>query len=183
MRLLLGAVLVVALAEVVIEYIILYYNQIGISTRYVPLMMAFGNVIGAVSFWTLHSWENILDKHKPFLFALVTILFITSFLGGVAAAAAGILIYTRFVRLLQVQVESNIQHLSNEESRATISSIGAFGARFLAAGIVLLVGVFAVNESILQPLRIALVAGAIVFIVLQLGSRYRPTRQVKETAI
>ena len=28
------------------------------DTRYVPLLMALGNIIGAILFWTLHSWEG-----------------------------------------------------------------------------------------------------------------------------
>lgn len=166
-RLLVGAIIIVAIAEVLIEYISLYYYQIGIETRYVPLMMALGNIIGAYLFWTLHAWENTLNRHKLAFIIIATALFVASFWGGVAIAAAGVLIYTRFVRVLQVQFESNMQHLTNEEARATITSIGAFSAKLVAAGIIALVGAFAVDDQILQPLRIALVGGAIIFILIQ----------------
>ena len=172
-KLLLSAVIVVSLAEVVIEYISLYYKQVGVDTRYVPLLMALGNIIGAVLFWTLHSWEKFLDKQKVILMALMTVLFIASFNRGVAIACAGVLIFTRFIRVLQVQFESNIQHLSNDEARVTISSIGSFGAKLVAAGIVVIVGASAINESIVQPLRIALVSGAVVFVVIHSLIRYK----------
>lgn len=172
-KLLLSAVIVVSLAEVVIEYISLYYKQVGIDTRYVPLLMALGNIIGAVLFWTLHSWEKFLDKQKVILMAVMTVLFIASFNRGVAIACAGVLIFTRFIRVLQVQFESNIQHLSNDEARVTISSIGSFGAKLVAAGIVTVVGASAINESIVQPLRIALVSGALVFVAVHSLIRYK----------
>lgn len=172
-KLLLSAVIVVAIAEVMIEFISLYYNQVGITTRYVPLLMGLGNIIGAVLFWTLHSWEKFLDKHKLILMIFMTTILIASFFGGTLILCAGILIYTRFIRVLQVQFESSIQHLSNEKARVTISSIGSFGAKLSAAGIVTLVGIFAVDNKIVQPLQYALVIGSLLFIGLHLFLRYR----------
>ena len=105
-----------------------------------------------------------------------------SFNSGVAVACAGVLIFTRFLRVLQVQFESNIQHLSNDEARATISSIGSFGAKLVAAGIVAVVGLFAVDDLIVEPLRIALVTGAVVFIAVHTFIRYKQ-RQNTETFV
>lgn len=181
LKLLLSAVIVVSLAEVIIEFISLYYKQVGISTRYVPILMALGNIIGAGLFWTLHSWEGFLNKQKLWLMLLMTILFIASFNGGVAIASAGILIFTRFIRVLQVQFESNIQHLSNDEARATISSIGSFGAKLVAAGIVTLIGIFAVDNIIVKPMRIALVIGAVVFLVVHTTIRYKQRQSNGQT--
>ncbi len=176
-KLLLSAIIIVALAEIIIEYISLYYQQVGISTRYVPLLMALGNIIGAALFWTLHSWEGFLNKQKLWLMLIMTLLFVASFNCGVAIASAGILIFTRFLRVLQVQFESNIQHLSNDEARATISSIGSFGAKLVAAGIAALIGLFAINDIIVPPMRIALVIGAIVFLAVHSVIRYKQNNQ------
>lgn len=179
LKLLLSAIIIVSLAEVVIEYISLYYHHVGVDTRYVPLLMALGNVIGGLLFWTLHSWEKFLDKQKVLLMVLMVILFVTSFKGGVAIACAGVLIFTRFIRVLQVQFESNIQHLSNNEARATISSIGTFTAKLGAAAIVALIGLFAVGDSIVNPLRAAMLSGSLVFIALHSLVRYKQNHQTQ----
>ena len=181
-KLLITAVIIVSLAEVMIEYLSLYYNQAGIEARYVALMLAAGNVAGALLFWTLHSWETFLDRYKLYLLLGVTLLFIASFSGGVAIAAIGVLIFTRFLRVLQVQFESNIQHLSNDEARATISSVGSFAAKLVAAAIIICVGIFAVDNSILVPLRIALVTGVVVFIIFQLFDKRRAHQKIKQDA-
>lgn len=178
-KLLLSAIIIVSLAEVVIEYISLYYKQVGIDTRYVPLLMALGNIIGAVLFWTLHSWEKFLDKQKVVLMLLMTILFVASFNRGILVVCAGVLVFTRFIRVLQVQFESNIQHLSNDEARVTISSVGSFSAKLVAATIVSIVGASAINESIVQPLRVALVVGSLVFIGVHILIRYKQNHLTK----
>jgi len=172
-KLIVGGVIVVSLAEVMIEYLSLYYHQVGVATRFVPIMMAIGNTLGAVSFWSLHAWERTLNKWKILLLILVSLLFVASFMGGVATAVIGILLFTRFVRVLQVQYESNIQHLANDEARATISSIGSFASSFLGAGIMASVGLFAANNSVVRPIRVALLAGALVYLLLQLFNKHR----------
>jgi MFS family permease len=173
LSLLAGAVIAVAIAEVMIEYLSLYYSDAGVVTRYVPVLMAVGNVAGAILFWTLHAWENFLNKYKLLLTILFSLLFALSFLGGVAVACLGALVFTRFIRVLQVQFDSNLQHLSNEEARVTISSIASFAAKIIAAIVVLLVGIFAVDNSILQPLRITLLAGMTLFVLVNLVLRRR----------
>jgi hypothetical protein len=168
-----GAVIVIALSQVMIEYLSLYYHQTGVSTRLVPVLMAGGNLLGAISFWTLHSWEKYLDRYKLALLIVVTALFVLSFQAGLIAGCAGVLLFTRFLRVLQVQFESRIQHLANEEARATISSIASFIATALAAGIAAAIGLLAVGDVILQPLRLLLVAGAVLFGIIYVVTRQR----------
>lgn len=172
-KLLLSAIIVVAIAQVAIEYISLYYKQVGVTTRYVPLLMAAGNMVGAAMFWTLHSWEKFLDKQKVLLTSIAILVFVASFYGGVVIACLGMLIFTRFVRVLQVQFESNIQHLSSNTARATISSIGSFGATIVAAAMVAIIGASAVGDSIVRPIRIGFVMSGIVFVLLHILLRYK----------
>ena len=173
-KLLISGVIMVALAYVLIEYISLYYRQIGIATRAIPIIMALGNLIGAALFWTLHSWEKWLDKYKLILLVIASGLFSLTFSGGLIVAAVGILLYTRLIRVLQVQYESKLQHLANNEARATISSIGSFGASILAGISTLIIGSLAVDNVILQPLRISLLIGSFVFIAVHAFIRYSP---------
>lgn len=171
-KLLISGVIMVALAYVLIEYISLYYKQIGVATRWVPIFMAMGNLFGAALFWTLHSWEGWLDKNKLWLLVVSSGLFIVSCTGNIAGAAAGILLYTRLIRVLQVQYESKLQRLASDEARATISSIGSFGAALLAGAMTLLIGAFAVNDIILKPLRILILLGSLSFIAVHTLIRY-----------
>lgn len=174
LRLLLGVLVIVAVSEVTIEYLPLYANQAGVETRAVPLLLAAGNIVGAALFWTLHSWEKRLEKYLISWALLVLGLFIASWQFGIAGIAVGIIIFSRFMRVLQVHSESKIQHLSSDEARATISSIASFGSKLLAAGIVALIGATARGSKIIMPYRTALVAGTAVFIlVLLLRSRRR----------
>lgn len=179
-KLLISGVIMVALAELLIEYISLYYNQIGVTTRFIPILMAIGNLLGAYLFWTLHSWEHSLDKYKLPLLFVVTGLFIASFYGGIFIAATGVLLYTRLIRVFQVQYESRLQHLSNNEARATISSIGSFAASLLAGGMSILIGVFAVNNIILRPFRVTLILGSLAFICVHAFIRYKDTEPVAD---
>lgn len=172
LRLLLGAVIVIAVSEVFVEFISVYFKQTGIPVRFIPLLLAASNVVGAVLFWTLHSWEKHLNTYKVWLAIGFSGIFVISFYGGTIGICLGALLFVRFVRVLQVQFESNIQHLSNDEARVTISSFGNFGAKLIAAGVVAIVGYSATNNNIVQPLRTALLAGMGLFVVTQLALRY-----------
>lgn len=176
-KLLLSGVLVVALAAVLIDFISLYYKQIGIDTRWVPIMLAAGNIVGAVLFWTLHSWDDFLEKHRISIVAIATILFLISLTGGLAVAAVSILIYTRMFRVLQVQYESKLQHLSNDQTRATISSIGNFASLLLGSVIFLLIGHFAIDNIIIQPMRIAMVVTALAYVGIHSFIRYKDSNE------
>ncbi len=166
LSLLLSGLMVVILAEIMMEYISTGYRSIGAPTRWIPLMMTFGNLLGAFTFWKLHAWEKTLDRYKIWFTLGVSVLFVASFWGGVWVACAGLLLYARYVRLLQVQFDSKIQHLSNDEARATISSIASFIAKLVAAAVVALIGALAIDNNPLVPLRVALVVGVGLFAVV-----------------
>ena len=173
--LLVVGILVIGIAFMTVVYIGPYYHQSGVSTRWVPLLMAAGNILGATMFWTLHSWEHILDRYILLLATAVGALFILSFFGGVVAVCLGFLLVARFFRILQVQFESKVQHLANEEARATTSSILNFGASILQSSLEALVGLFAIANVVVQPLRGFLLGGLTLYILLYIITR----RQLK----
>ena len=179
--LLLSGVLVVGLAWVTVEYIGPYYHNSGVDTRWVPVLMAAGNVLGATMFWTLHSWEWFLDKYKLWLALAVIVLFALSSMGGAAALCVGFLLMARFLRILQVQFEAHVQHLSNDEARATISSLVSFASNLVAGALMFAVGLLAVGEKILLPLQIVLLAGAVLFVFLYLLNRRSASSRLQQT--
>jgi MFS family permease len=170
-KLIIGGVVIVALANVMIEFLSLYYNQVGVSVRLVPIIMAIGNLLGAAGFWSLHKWDTKLTKLRLPLLILGSLVFVISFMGGVITAVIGVMLFTRYIRLLQVQYESTIQGLSNDEARATISSIGSFGSSFVGAIIMASIGLSATNNSVVRPIRVSLLVGALVYLIVQLLSR------------
>lgn len=167
-RLLLSVLVIVAVSEVTIEYLPLYAQQTGVATRYVPLILAAGNIIGAVLFWTLHSWEEKLEKYKTLWTLAVLFVFSLSWMFGLPGAVVGIIVFSRFMRVLQVQSDAKIQHLSNDDARATISSVASFGSKLLGAAVVAIIGASANGARIVTPYRTALVVGALFFV----GSLY-----------
>ncbi len=173
---LLSVVITAGVADIAIEYGGLYFDQVGAETRYIPLLIALGNIVGAITFWTLHSWEHVLEKYKILFMAVALAAFCASFFGGLAVAVAGMLIFTRFIRLLEMQLESAIQHVARDENRATIASIASFGAKIFAACMALSIGFFSVDNSIVNSLRVSFIIAGLGFIVFHSLLRYRNYR-------
>ncbi len=168
MRLLLGALVVIALSETVIEFSSLYYRFLGVELTIIPLVLAGGNIVGAVSFWMLPRYDAWLSKYKVALAILIGALFIVSFSAPITVGVLVLVLMTRFLRVLQVQFDATIQHLAEDRTRATVSSIGSFGAKLGAAGLVAGIGAAAGNGAILHPFRAVLVGGIAVFVAIQL---------------
>jgi len=175
LKLIISGVVVVAMAKVMIEYITLYFNQVGVPARWVPIVMAIAALLGAITFWMLHHWEKWLDRWLLVLIVVFTLVLIVSFMAGTVGAVVGMILFTRFIRLLQVQYESNVQHLASNKARATISSIGSFASSLIAAGAMALIGLTAVDNIVVRPIRIFLITGTVVYFVLQLFSRRQRT--------
>jgi len=178
LQLIIGGVVIVALAKVMIEYLSLYYYQAGVSDRLVPVIMAMGNVLGAALFWSLHRWDTFLAKWRALILFVASGLFILTFSTGVMSAVIGAMFYTRFIRLLQVQYDSSVQHLANEQARATITSIGSFGSSLVGAVGMVLIGLFSHNNNVLTSIRVFLLVGAGAYILIQImHARPRATEQ------
>lgn len=176
-KLLIGGIIMVALASYVNEYLALYYSQVGVETRWLPALFGLGSIIGGLMFWTLHLWEDFLNRYAVVLTVLTMIIFGLSFTGGAAVGVIGYYTVLRLVRILQVQFDSNVQHLSNEEARATISSIASFIAKTIAGLVSITIGILAVNELVLAPLRYSIFIGAAIYLLIQLAIRQNGRRK------
>lgn len=166
-KLFLGGIVMVAMASYVNEFLALYYSEVGVETRWLPALIGGGSVVGGITFWTLHRWEDFLNKHGVLLTLITLLIFAISIRGGVVVASLGLYVVLRLVRILQIQFESNVQHLSNEETRATVASIASFIAKTIAGVASILIGFFSVNEQIQTPLRYSIFVGGICYVVIQ----------------
>jgi MFS family permease len=169
------AIVVFAVAEVFIDYTPLHYSLVGIDLRYVPLVYAFGNVVGAGLFLSLKHWQEFFDKYKAHILAMLTVVLMLSFRGGVFWAASGYMVFTRFVRLLQIDYEIKLQHVFQDKVRATLGSLVSFVARLLSGLLAWIIGITAIQGSILLPLRYLLVLGSASILLLLFLSRKKRT--------
>lgn len=174
-----SALVILIVAEVNIEMISLYYHDVGVETRFVPLLMAAGNLVAAFFFWNLHRFEVLMNRHKLVLAALFTAGFVASIHAGVVVFCGAILIFTRLIRVLQVQFDANLQEQLHDATRATVASLISFTAKIAAAGAVMLIGLFAVNDNISLPMTVFMIGGMLLFILINLIKEARLKRTVK----
>ncbi len=174
-ELLVGAIIIGAMANVLIEYMALYNTQAGLPVRYVSLVLAASNLVGALLYWSMSLYDRFLAKHRVVLVVLCVGAFAATFGGDTAAQILGMIILVRGMRLLQIHYEAAMQHLSNDAARATIGSLYSFTAKTVAVAMFLLIGFLAVGDRITDSLRSVILPAALLYILVEafLGRRRR----------
>jgi MFS family permease len=162
-----GAILIQSLAVMLIEYIPLYYKQVGTPVNYVPLLLAAGNAITVFLFWFMHGYERQLTKYRILILITATALFVWSFTQGTIIAVIGMLLFVRLIRVLVVNYEAMIQHSAVDEARATVGSIYSFSARIIAALVIFIIGLVSVSDIIVVPVRWAVILTILLFILFE----------------
>jgi MFS family permease len=152
-HILIAAVIIAGLMGMLGEYLPAYYQQAGLPTQTVALFMSVGSAAAALLYWWMHHIEAQLSRYRLTIIVGATGLFVASFWGGVLVAVLGMFIFTRILRMMTVHNESIIQHRAPNEARATVGSLYSFVGKLLQAGIIALVGLFAVNDKIVIPIR------------------------------
>lgn len=168
------AVIVQCLMGVVGEYLPAYYHQVGTPTRFVALIISLGSASAFLLYWWMHRVEAKIARYQLLIILVCTGLFALSFMGGTIVAVVGFFLFTRMLRVMSVHNETQIQHHAPDESRATLGSLHSFTAKLLGAGVITLIGFFAVNDKIVAPLRWSIV---IAVLMLTLSSAYFALRQ------
>jgi MFS family permease len=185
-HILVGAVIIQGLMSMLGEYMPAYYQQVGASLHAVPLLMAAGSAAAAALYWWMHHVETQISRYQPLIAGGFLCLFVASFWSGTAAAIISFFVFTRILRMLSVHNESQIQHHAPNEARATVGSLYAFAGKILSAGIVSLVGVFAVQNKIVRPMRWSAIIGIAAFLLVSFyffaASRKTLPPRVREAA-
>jgi hypothetical protein len=121
-------------------------------------------------YWWMHHIETQLTRYQLPIILGFTALFALSFMGGAATAVFGLFLLTRVLRMVSVNNETQIQHHAPDESRATLGSLYSFVGKLVSAALVTGVGLFAINDKIVSPIRwsvliitAALLLGALLF--------------------
>lgn len=169
-RILFGAILVQGLMGMLGEYMPAYYQQVGTPTQLVALLMSISSGTAALLYWWMHRIETQLTRYQLPIIVGFTVLFVLSFWGGAATAVLGLFLLTRVLRMVSVNNETQIQHHAPDESRATLGSLYSFIGKLVSAALLTGVGIFAVNDTVVSPIRwsvviitTALLLGALLF--------------------
>jgi MFS family permease len=178
-RILITAVIVQGLMGMLGEYLPAYYKQVGTPTQWVALLISVGSATAVLLYWWMHHIEAQIARHQLPIIVGFTMLFALSFLGGTVGAVIGFFLFTRMLRVMSVNNETQIQHHAPDESRATLGSLYSFAGKVLSAAMLSLVGFFAVGGKIIIPIRWGVVAmiAALLLCWLYFSLR-RPRRQL-----
>ncbi len=152
-RIFIGAVIIQGLMGMIAEYLPAYYQQVGTPTKVVALVIALGSASAVLLYWWMHHVEAQLARYQLLILLAFTGMFVLSFAGGVIVAVAMFFVFSRMLRVVSVNNETQLQHHARDESRATLGSLYSFAGKLLSAGLVAIVGFFAVNDKIVAPLR------------------------------
>jgi len=177
-RILFGAIIVQGLMGMLGEYMPAYYQQVGTPTRLVALLMSAGSAAAALLYWWMHHVDAKLLQHQLPIIVGFASLFCLSFVGGAVTAVLGIFLFTRMLRIVSVNNETQIQHHAPDQARATLGSLYSFAGKLLSAGLVSSVGFFAVQNKIVIPIRwsviitvASLIVGSCYFALVQKNLR------------
>jgi MFS family permease len=173
-RILFGAIIVQGLMGMLGEYLPAYYHQVGTPTQLVALLISVGSATAALLYWWMHHLETQISKYQLPIILGFTVLFALSFIGGIAVAVIGFFLFTRMLRVMSVNNETQIQHHAPNDARATLGSLYSFIGKVLSAVLLGLVGLFAVDGEIVAPLRWSVITLAVMLV---LGSLYFWLRQ------
>lgn len=154
-----------------IETIVVNYRDYGMEPRLVPLLISFSTLFSAVSFWLLHTYEGFVRRHYVGCTLFFLAIFLVCFQLGLWYQIFGLFLIARYLRVLAVMLESDLQDGLPDGSRATIISGYSLSEKLLTAGFIFIVGISAVNNSIVIPTIVAIVLSCVVFTLINMPNR------------
>lgn len=180
-RILITAVIVQGMMGMLGEYLPAYYNQVGVPTQWVALLISVGSATAVLLYWWMHHLENQIYRYQLPIVLGFTLLFAVSFLGGTIGAVLGFFLFTRMLRVMSVSNETQVQHHAPNESRATLGSIYSFAGKIFSAALLGLAGFFAVEGKIVVPTRWSVVIMVAILMLFGLYYSLRSKRLAPNT--
>lgn len=140
----LALAVITGLVGTIEEYVALFYSHVGFPTASIPIILAVGLLISTVLGWFAHRFENLsFVKVSLMTVAGGCLLFVTMF-GGMWAAMFGMMALMRLLILSDTLFNSSLQHVIEDERRATVGSLASFGGSLVAIVFMGIIGILSV---------------------------------------
>lgn len=152
-----------------IETIVVNYRDYGVAPKIVPLLISFSTLFSAFSFWMLHTYQGFVRRHYVACTLLFLGMFLVTFQFGLWFRVFGLFIVARYLRVLAVMLESDLQDGLADSSRATVISVYSLVEKLLTASLIFIVGLSAINNSIAIPTLVIIVVSCLLFAVINVA--------------
>lgn len=146
------------------EYTPLFYSEIGFNNDVIPLLLAGGLILSSILGWFAHHLTRMrFVTVACFVVVAGIIMFVGTFsqLGGLIA----MLVFMRLIMLAQMLFGASLQHVIQDEQRATIGSLASFGGQILSIGLLGSCSLLFATISDMPTYRVL----AMIFVGLGLG--------------
>lgn len=118
------------------EYVPLFYRHVGFATSTIPLLLVAGLLISTLVGWYAH----LLARLSFATLALGVVVAGVLLLAGTAASQTGALLamlaFMRLVRLVHTLYEARMQHVLDDDTRATVGSLASMGGEIVALALI-----------------------------------------------
>jgi MFS family permease len=146
------------------EVVQFYYRSVGVSTSWVPVIMAIGFSVSAVLLTHAHKFEQRKPKFKFMLALYAGLILIFSSFGNIGYALAGALVYFRLMGVFSFLINVELQHATNKIYRTTVLSISSFVTGYISLIIFLLYGLVSLWAGSIWSFR--MIASITVFFTI-----------------
>ena len=144
------------------EFFGLFFKDLGLSNSEISLWAAVGSVVGIVGSLAAYRLEKVSNTKFAGMLALLGCLLT---IGGLTKSPVALIAITGFVMLLQllkVIFDARLQHVIEDKTRATVSSVQGFMSEVGTLSVFLLFGFIAKSSSNAVPL---IVFGILIVLV------------------
>ncbi len=160
-----------------LELITVNYRDYGMSPKTIPLAISISALVSAASFWLLHYYQDFIRRNYIMCTLFFLLIFVVLFPFNLWTKVFGLFLIARYMRVLAVMLESDLQDGLPNSSRATIVSAYSLSEKLLSAIFIFLVGISAIDNSIAIPTFTVLAASCSAFILVEI---IKPSRKLKK---
>jgi len=151
-----------------LELVGVIFRYYGMRLSIIPLVISCIALISSASFWLLHYYQAFIRRHYIACTVIFLAIFLIMFPLGFWFKVTGFVIITRYLRILAVMLESDLQEDLPNSSRATITSAYSLVEKLLVAVFLFLAGISAINNSVAIPTLAVIILSCTAFIVVEL---------------
>lgn len=114
------------------EYVPLFYSFVGFSNTVVPVLLAIGLALSTIIGWYAHRLEKLTFIKVALLATAAGCFLMIGTVGGQWVGLLGMMALMRLLLLAEALFDMSLQHVIQDERRATVGSLAAFGGEGLS---------------------------------------------------